>query len=107
MDTHDSSVLLCRHCQHYSPEGRRGGYCKQLNNVAVKSQWRACSLAVPPFRPSWERLRDLMLWQQKVMDVQDAVISETVEMPTSALPSEVSQPTHLVNAVSSGSGWAG
>jgi hypothetical protein len=48
-----------------------------------------------------------MLWQQKVMDVQDAVISETVEMPTSALPSEVSQPTHLVNAVSSGSGWAG
>jgi hypothetical protein len=105
MSTHDSSISLCRHCQHYLPEGRRGGHCSQLN-VDVKSQWQACSLAVPPFRPSWERLKELMLWQQKVMEAQDSVISEVTELSTTTKNPETPQLAPMANTVSSGSGWA-
>lgn len=45
----------CRYCRHYQPEGRRGGSCQQLG-VPVQASWKACSLALPPFAPSWETL---------------------------------------------------
>lgn len=48
-------VSACRHCQHYVTEGRRGGQCQQLGSP-VKGNWRACSLAIPPFAPTWENL---------------------------------------------------
>ncbi len=48
MDSSDNSVTTCRLCHHYSPEGRRGGFCKKLD-VPVLSQWDACSLAAHPF----------------------------------------------------------
>ncbi|AUS99198.1 hypothetical protein CLI64_01630 [Nostoc sp. CENA543] len=47
----------CRYCRHYKPEGRRGGNCQQLG-VPVQASWKACSLALPPFAPSWETLED-------------------------------------------------
>ncbi|MHC5675140.1 hypothetical protein [Nostoc sp.] len=47
----------CRYCRHYQPEGRRGGMCQQLG-APVKASWKACSLALPPFAPSWETLED-------------------------------------------------
>ncbi|HIK04518.1 MAG TPA: hypothetical protein IGS40_07350 [Trichormus sp. M33_DOE_039] len=47
----------CRYCRHYRPEGRRGGNCQQLG-VPVQASWKACSLALPPFAPSWETLED-------------------------------------------------
>lgn len=45
----------CRYCRHYQPEGRRGGMCQQLG-APVQGTWKACSLALPPFAPSWETL---------------------------------------------------
>lgn len=47
----------CRYCRHYQPEGRRGGICQQLN-APVQAGWKACSLAIPAFAPSWESLED-------------------------------------------------
>ncbi|UKP00057.1 hypothetical protein [Nostoc sp. UHCC 0870] len=47
----------CRYCRHYKPEGRRGGNCQQLG-APVQASWKACSLALPPFAPSWETLED-------------------------------------------------
>lgn len=53
MKSNDAFTSTCRHCRFYSPEGRRGGYCSQLN-VAVQSTWKSCSLATPIFEPDWE-----------------------------------------------------
>lgn len=47
----------CKYCRHYQPEGRRGGVCQQLG-APVQATWKACSLALPPFAPSWETLED-------------------------------------------------
>jgi len=46
------SVSSCRHCQLYRAEGRRGGYCQQLN-VPVQGNWKSCSLVIPPFAALW------------------------------------------------------
>ncbi|WP_448572345.1 hypothetical protein [Trichothermofontia sp.] len=53
--------FACRHCQSYSPEGRRGGHC-QLLNVAVQGCWRACSLGALSFTPDVERRSQPALW---------------------------------------------
>jgi hypothetical protein len=47
------TLSTCYFCCHYIHTGRRGGHC-QLLNVEVHSHWSACSLAMPPFAPSWE-----------------------------------------------------
>ncbi|GAX36959.1 hypothetical protein [Nodularia sp. NIES-3585] len=52
-----SFTSACRYCRHYQPEGRRGGMCQQLGTL-VQAGWKACSLAIPPFAPSWETLED-------------------------------------------------
>ncbi|MBD2077608.1 hypothetical protein H6F86_27745 [Phormidium sp. FACHB-592] len=64
MKSLSSSTSVCRRCQYYAPEGRRGGHCQQLD-VAVQGAWTACALAIPPFSPAWENLEDIMAWQQK------------------------------------------
>ncbi|MEA5573727.1 hypothetical protein [Calothrix sp. UHCC 0171] len=48
----------CKYCRYYNPEGRRGGNCQQLG-APVLGHWKACSLALPPFAPSWETLEDV------------------------------------------------
>lgn len=53
MSNFEPVVSVCRHCQNYSLEGRRGGHCTQLDGL-VQGGWKACSLAIPPFAPSWE-----------------------------------------------------
>lgn len=53
MDSSDTSITACRLCQHYNPEGRRGGFCGKLD-VPVSSTWEACSLAAHPFETSWQ-----------------------------------------------------
>ncbi|KAB8320576.1 hypothetical protein SD81_003050 [Tolypothrix campylonemoides VB511288] len=55
MTTLKSCVSACRYCRYYTPEGQRGGTCR-LFNVSVKSGWKACSLSVPSFAPSYENL---------------------------------------------------
>jgi len=53
MNSSGNSVTACRLCQHYNPEGRRGGLCGKLD-VPVHPSWDACSLAIHPFDPSWQ-----------------------------------------------------
>jgi len=55
MKPHKFLTSACRYCRHYNPEGRRGGMCQQLG-APVQGSWKACSLALPPFAPSWETL---------------------------------------------------
>lgn len=62
----------CRHCHHYTPEGRRGGVCALLS-VPVQSQWKACTLAVPSFGEPWENIAEIGLWQEQTVTVQEAV----------------------------------
>ncbi|OLP17074.1 hypothetical protein BST81_17090 [Leptolyngbya sp. 'hensonii'] len=66
------STSTCRHCRHYVPEGRRGGSCQQLN-VSVRSGWKACSLALPPFAPSWESFEIERLWKEELLSLQESV----------------------------------
>ncbi len=72
-----SSVSRCRHCQFYSPEGRRGGQCHRLN-VAVKGQWEACNIAVPAFAVAWEQLESIALWKQRILMQQETVVLKSV-----------------------------
>lgn len=99
MTAPDSSITSCRHCQFYSPEGRRGGSCHKLN-VTVHGRWKACSLAIPPFAPSWESLEGIMLWQQKALAMQELAGSgsayaeaigstETSEVPPMPAPTHI------------------
>ncbi|MEI6063000.1 MAG: hypothetical protein WCQ26_00275 [Pseudanabaena sp. ELA748] len=53
MNSSGNSITACRLCQHYNPEGRRGGLCGKLD-VPVHSSWDACSLATHPFDRSWQ-----------------------------------------------------
>lgn len=63
MKSNDAFTSNCRHCRFYSPEGRRGGHCNQLN-VAVRSSWKACSLATPIFEQDWE-FPGLPVWHRE------------------------------------------
>ncbi len=64
----------CRHCRHYTPEGRRGGVCDLLS-VPVQSQWKACSLAVSPFGPSWENIEEIELWQEQAVTLREPAVT--------------------------------
>jgi hypothetical protein len=64
----------CRHCRHYTPEGRRGGICALLS-VPVQSQWKACSLAVSPFGQSWENIAEIGLWQEQTVTLSEAAVA--------------------------------
>ena len=66
-------ISACRHCRHYTPEGRRGGVCDLLS-VPVQSQWKACSLSVSPFGPSWENIEEIELWQEQAV-IQEPVVT--------------------------------
>ncbi|EHC08391.1 hypothetical protein [Fischerella thermalis] len=80
----------CKYCRYYQPEGRRGGMCQQLG-APVQASWKACSLALPPFAPSWERLEDV--WSlpdatpvliseiNKTLTLAEEVVSCTSEQP--------------------------
>ncbi|PSB03495.1 hypothetical protein C7B69_26385 [filamentous cyanobacterium Phorm 46] len=65
----------CRHCRHYTPEGRRGGVCDLLS-VPVQSQWKACSLAVSAFGLSWENIEIGRLQEQTVMQEPVVTVAE-------------------------------
>ncbi|MGB3510347.1 MAG: hypothetical protein WBA93_14145 [Microcoleaceae cyanobacterium] len=59
------TIVACRHCRYYSPEGRRGGICQKLM-TPVESNWKACSLALSPFAATWENLDDLVMWNEEI-----------------------------------------
>jgi hypothetical protein len=64
MTNPSSAIPSCRYCQYYVPQGRRGGECKQLQ-VQVHSNWKACSVAIPAFSPSWEELQQAIQMQSR------------------------------------------
>lgn len=72
-------TLACRSCRFYTPEGRRGGHCQQLG-VPVRGGWSACSLALPPFAPSWESLEELLGWQKEVLMLQEVLPLESSQL---------------------------
>lgn len=77
----------CRHCRHFVPEGRRGGNCEQLG-VLVRGGWKACSLAIPAFAPSWEVIEGIAMWQ-----AENLRISEVVPLECLSDVEEKSDPT--------------
>lgn len=74
MKTVNFLTSACRYCRFYKPEGRRGGLCQQLG-VPVSGSWKSCSLALPPFAPSWENLEGIVIWTNETLKVPDAVPS--------------------------------
>ncbi len=101
MNHSSSPTFLCRHCRYYAPQGRRGGHCNKLN-VGVKSQWEACSLVASPFTSPWKDFGDIMLWPQKVFEIQEAIVGHTDEANNEAL-TEAAQPVPV--PVVAGSEW--
>ncbi|MFM2060857.1 MAG: hypothetical protein RLZZ507_527 [Cyanobacteriota bacterium] len=85
----------CKYCRHYQPEGRRGGMCQQLS-APVQAGWKACSLAIPAFAPSWESLEDA--WSLPVAkpmlpvaatlnsDLENLTLTPVEEISASSLP---------------------
>ena len=69
MKTTNAASLACRHCRFYLPEGRRGGNCQRLG-APVQSNWKACTLALPPFAPSWENIDNIMVWPQHTVQLE-------------------------------------
>ncbi|MBZ8182186.1 MAG: hypothetical protein SAL07_19285 [Oscillatoria sp. PMC 1051.18] len=59
MKTTNCLTSACRYCRYYELEGRRGGMCQQLG-VPVQANWKACSLALPPFTSEWKELEELV-----------------------------------------------
>jgi len=74
MRTHNDLPSVCRHCQHYSPQGRRGGMCQKLS-APVQGNWQACSLANYPFLPTSEALKAIPLWDNS--NFQERTIANT------------------------------
>lgn len=72
MKSFNSLTSACRYCQHYEPEGRRGGHCQQLG-VPVRGSWKSCSLASPAFASSWASLEEIMIWSDESLRVPDTL----------------------------------
>ncbi len=51
--------------------------CHQLG-VPVKAGWKACSLALPPFAPSWETLEEI--WQNDRLVLKDILKEDMTEV---------------------------
>jgi hypothetical protein len=80
MDSLDTSITTCRLCQHYSPEGRRGGFCEKLD-VPVISKWDACSLATHPFETSWQSDQEFnSLFDDSLVPMSEHLESSSLEI---------------------------
>ncbi|MDX2097511.1 MAG: hypothetical protein SFW36_07010 [Leptolyngbyaceae cyanobacterium bins.59] len=85
MKASNSLNSSCRHCRFYVPEGRRGGTCQQLD-VPVQSCWKACSLSLPPFAPSWEAMEREQFWGDEVLVLQEIIQSVQGEAQVESHP---------------------
>ena len=63
MKPNNHSTSSCRYCRFYSPEGRRGGLCSQLN-VSVKADWKSCQLAYPVFGDQWQKHSEIVILEK-------------------------------------------
>jgi len=92
MSNQSCLVSSCRACRYYTPEGRRGGLCQQLG-APVASHWKACSLAFPPFAPSWEHLEGLVTLTSSAAIRHDLILSDTNPKPLSERVPSISSST--------------
>jgi hypothetical protein len=76
MSASSGSIIACRLCQHYQPEGRRGGFCGRLD-VPVAATWEACSLASHPFELSWQSANNINSFLQE--SLQESLIISNKE----------------------------
>lgn len=67
LNLHTSACLVCR---YYQPTGRRGGMCRLLS-APVRGSWKACSLGLPPFAPSWEGIE--RMWQNDQQTLKETL----------------------------------
>ncbi|HEY9835908.1 MAG TPA: hypothetical protein V6D27_03365, partial [Vampirovibrionales bacterium] len=52
------------------------GNCEQLG-VQVRGAWKACSLALPPFAPSWEEIKpDMIILEDQRLRVEGTLSLE-------------------------------
>jgi hypothetical protein len=65
MNKQNCLTSACRYCRFYRPEGMHGGSCQQLG-VAVRSDWKACQLALPAFANAWENAEELTTANRQV-----------------------------------------
>ncbi|MCU0525456.1 MAG: hypothetical protein MUF72_11585 [Elainella sp. Prado103] len=72
MKSVNDAISTCRHCQFYRSEGRRGGFCRQLE-VPVQGGWKSCSLAIAPFASTWEKLAEIKGWQVTEAEPQPTI----------------------------------
>lgn len=86
----NSVTSACRACRYYTPEGRRGGNCRQLS-VPVRGAWKACSLALPPFVPSWEGIEEVLLWQRQK---EKLILQEVLPLEDSEIQVSQTQSNH-------------
>lgn len=102
MKTTNCLTSACRYCRFYNPEGRRGGSCQQLS-VPVEANWKACSLALPPFTSAWESLEEIMLletsYNKTLYNLDSATTSEPqttvkAKYPTKTLSHQNYTTTH-------------
>jgi hypothetical protein len=79
--------LTCRYCQHYQPEGRRGGYCQRLSAM-VQVQWQSCSLAIPAFASAPEPPTVLLSVAERMPASQPSIHQDLAQRELSYLDSE-------------------
>ena len=73
--------------------------CQQLG-VPVKANWKACSLALPPFAPSWESFEQIWLDEQHMLREELAVTcSQSNSQPTHPVKHQGSTPEKLTTQV--------
>ncbi len=84
-----ATTSACRHCRHYTPEGRRGGHCQRLS-VPVLSQWQACSLAIPAFIPAWQLMEGIGI-EELVASTEMAIVRPSETASNSLAPETVSR----------------
>jgi hypothetical protein len=92
MKTTNCLTSACRYCRFYNPEGRRGGSCQQLS-VPVEANWKACSLALPPFTSAWESLEEIMLLETSYNKTLDNSDSVTTSEPQTTIKAQYSTKT--------------
>lgn len=80
MTSCNPATSACRYCQHYQPEGRRGGKC-QILEVPVQGNWKACSLAVTAFASNWNSLVEEMMSLTSASVLAVAPVATTLKLP--------------------------
>lgn len=92
----------CRYCRYYKPEGRRGGMCQMLG-VPVQGKWKACTLEMPAFAPSWEGLAEIMIPPNKMPVLSDNPLVSALDNSAIELTAEIanfkSEPKKAMSAL--------